>query len=1073
MLCGRIATPPLNRHLSIAQGQVSRKRVVGCRKIVGVIQAMQDGRFIIIRGARQHNLKNIDLMLPKEKLIVITGISGSGKSSLAFDTLYAEGQRRYVESLSAYARQFLGRLDKPDVDFIEGLSPAISIDQKAMHHNPRSTVATVTEIYDYLRLLFARIGTPHCHKCGRPIVRQTPEQIVDQILNFPEGTRLHILAPIVRGRKGTYGHLFEEIRRQGFVRVRVDGQVMTVDEALQLKLDRYKQHWIDIVVDRIVVKPEVRSRLHDSVETALKAGQGIVVVQLVDGTGDEGRGTEKLTTKTSSRVPRPASQNGELVFSEHFACPECGINIPELQPRNFSFNSPYGACPECDGLGTKAEFDPDLIIPNKNLSIADGAIAPWKLYTSNYKKEILKAVAEAYGFSIHTPIKDLTKEQLRVLLYGTDRPVRVSYVNRYGRYRTITTFFEGIIPILQEDYQNGDDEWREELRKFMALRPCPACKGTRLKPESLAVTVRAAMQPKTPLPFPADDPQEWDDGRRTRNEETSETASRAPRPSSRELVWRWNIAQVCQLSVKEALRWLDALRLTEKERTIAHQILKEIRNRLQFLVDVGLDYLTLDREASTLAGGEAQRIRLATQVGSGLTGVLYILDEPSIGLHPRDNKRLIETLKKLRDMGNTVIVVEHDEETIRSADFIVDLGPGAGEHGGHVVATGTVEDIERCEQSITGQYLSGKRKIPVPEMRRKPKGRWLFVKGARQHNLKNITVRFPLGLFICVTGVSGSGKSSLVVDILYKALARRLHGAMELPGDHDEIFIWDEGRGTRDEVTKWIDKVIDIDQSPIGRTPRSNPATYTGVFTYIRELFASTREAKARGYKPGRFSFNVKGGRCEACQGDGYIKVEMHFLPDVFVPCEVCKGKRYNRETLEVTYRGKNIADVLDMSVDEALEFFEHVPPIKRILQTLHDVGLGYIKLGQPATTLSGGEAQRVKLASELCRRATGRTLYILDEPTVGLHFYDVERLLNVLHRLVDMGNTVIVIEHNLEVIKTADWVIDLGPEGGEQGGEVIAEGPPELIAEVPHSYTGQFLKEVLRRAKEPEPLLG
>ena len=1073
MLCGRIATPPLNRHLSIAQGQVSRKRVVGCRKIVGVIQAMQDGRFIIIRGARQHNLKNIDLMLPKEKLIVITGISGSGKSSLAFDTLYAEGQRRYVESLSAYARQFLGRLDKPDVDFIEGLSPAISIDQKAMHHNPRSTVATVTEIYDYLRLLFARIGTPHCHKCGRPIVRQTPEQIVDQILNFPEGTRLHILAPIVRGRKGTYGHLFEEIRRQGFVRVRVDGQVMTVDEALQLKLDRYKQHWIDIVVDRIVVKPEVRSRLHDSVETALKAGQGIVVVQLVDGTGDAGRGTEKLTTKTSSRVPRPASQNGELVFSEHFACPECGINIPELQPRNFSFNSPYGACPECDGLGTKAEFDPDLIIPNKNLSIADGAIAPWKLYTSNYKKEILKAVAEAYGFSIHTPIKDLTKEQLRVLLYGTDRPVRVSYVNRYGRYRTITTFFEGIIPILQEDYQNGDDEWREELRKFMALRPCPACKGTRLKPESLAVTVRAAMQPKTPLPFPADDPQEWDDGRRTRNEETSETASRAPRPSSRELVWRWNIAQVCQLSVKEALRWLDALRLTEKERTIAHQILKEIRNRLQFLVDVGLDYLTLDREASTLAGGEAQRIRLATQVGSGLTGVLYILDEPSIGLHPRDNKRLIETLKKLRDMGNTVIVVEHDEETIRSADFIVDLGPGAGEHGGHVVATGTVEDIERCEQSITGQYLSGKRKIPVPEMRRKPKGRWLFVKGARQHNLKNITVRFPLGLFICVTGVSGSGKSSLVVDILYKALARRLHGAMELPGDHDEIFIWDEGRGTQDEVTKWIDKVIDIDQSPIGRTPRSNPATYTGVFTYIRELFASTREAKARGYKPGRFSFNVKGGRCEACQGDGYIKVEMHFLPDVFVPCEVCKGKRYNRETLEVTYRGKNIADVLDMSVDEALEFFKHVPPIKRILQTLHDVGLGYIKLGQPATTLSGGEAQRVKLASELCRRATGRTLYILDEPTVGLHFYDVERLLNVLHRLVDMGNTVIVIEHNLEVIKTADWVIDLGPEGGEQGGEVIAEGPPELIAEVPHSYTGQFLKEVLRRAKEPEPLLG
>lgn len=1014
-------------------------------KILSVIVFMGEERFIVIRGARQHNLKNIDLVLPKEKFIVITGISGSGKSSLAFDTLYAEGQRRYVESLSAYARQFLGRLDKPDVDFIEGLSPAISIDQKAMHHNPRSTVATVTEIYDYLRLLFARIGTPHCPKCGRPIVRQTPEQIVDQILSLHEGTRLHVLAPVVRGRKGTYGHLFEEIRRQGFVRVRVDGQVMTVDEALNLQLNRYKQHWIDIVVDRIVVKPDIRSRLHESVETALKAGQGIVVVQLVDGAGDSGTTTGKPgNRRTGLKTVAPNAANGDLVFSENFACPECNINIPELQPRNFSFNSPYGACPECDGLGTKAEFDPDLIIPNKNLSIADGAIVPWKLYTSNYKREILKAVAEAYGFSVHTPIKDLTKEQLNALLYGTDRPVRVSYVNRYGRYRTLTTYFEGVIPILQEDYREADDEFREELRKFMALRPCPGCKGTRLKPESLAVTVRSTMQPKSPLPFPAEEPQEW----------------------NRETVWRWNIAQVCQLSVREALMWLDTLRLTEKERTIAHQILKEIRNRSQFLVDVGLDYLTLDREASTLAGGEAQRIRLATQVGSGLTGVLYILDEPSIGLHPRDNKRLIDTLKKLRDMGNTVIVVEHDEETIRSADFVVDLGPGAGEHGGYVVATGTVEDIERCERSITGQYLSGKRKIPIPQVRRAPKGLWLVVKGAREHNLKNITVRFPLGLFICVTGVSGSGKSSLIVDILYKALARRLHGAMELPGDYDEIFVWDEKREAKDEVTKWIDKVINVDQSPIGRTPRSNPATYTGVFTYIRELFASTREAKARGYKPGRFSFNVKGGRCEACQGDGYIKVEMHFLPDVFVPCEVCKGKRYNRETLEVTYRGKNIADVLEMSVDEALEFFESVPPIKRILQTLHDVGLGYIKLGQPATTLSGGEAQRVKLASELCRRATGRTLYILDEPTVGLHFYDVERLLNVLHRLVDMGNTVIVIEHNLEVIKTADWIIDLGPEGGEQGGEIVAEGSPELVADVKQSYTGQFLREVLGKAK-------
>ncbi|MFA0753934.1 MAG: hypothetical protein IMHGJWDQ_001715 [Candidatus Fervidibacter sp.] len=1002
---------------------------------------MSGDRYIVIKRARQHNLKNIDLVLPKEKLIVITGISGSGKSSLAFDTLYAEGQRRYVESLSAYARQFLGRLEKPDVDFIEGLSPAISIDQKAMHHNPRSTVATVTEVYDYLRLLFARVGTPHCHKCGRPIVRQTPEQIVDQILSLPEGTRIHVLAPVVRGRKGTYKNLFEEIRRQGFVRVRVDGQVMTVDEALQLQLDRYKQHWIDIMVDRIVVKPEVRSRLHDSIETALKAGQGIIIVQLSDGTGDGGRKVGE-SKKASPKSPGPGAPNGELIFSEHFACPECGINIPELQPRNFSFNSPYGACPECDGLGTKAEFDPDLVIPNKNLSIADGAIAPWKLYTSNYKREILKAVADAYGFSIHTPIKDLTKEQLNALLYGTDRPVRVSYVNRYGRYRTIMTYFEGIIPVLQQDYQEGDDEFREELRQFMALRPCPACKGARLKPESLAVTVRAAMPPKSPLPFPAEEPQEW----------------------GSETVWRWNIAQVCQLSVREGLMWLDALRLTEKEQVIAQQILKEIRNRLQFLVDVGLDYLTLDREASTLAGGEAQRIRLATQVGSGLTGVLYILDEPSIGLHPRDNKRLIETLKKLRDMGNTVIVVEHDEETIRSADFIVDLGPGAGEHGGYVVVTGTVEEVERCEQSITGQYLSGKRKIPVPKVRRQRKGRWLVVTGAREHNLKNITVRFPLGLFLCVTGVSGSGKSSLVVDILYKALARRLHGAMEMPGDHDEIFVWDETRNAKDEVTKWVDKVINIDQSPIGRTPRSNPATYTGVFTYIRQLFASTREAKARGYKQGRFSFNVKGGRCEACQGEGYIKVEMHFLPDVYVPCEVCKGTRYNRETLEVTYRGKNIADVLNMTVDEALSFFEHIPPIQRILQTLHDVGLGYIKLGQPATTLSGGEAQRVKLASELCRRATGRTLYILDEPTVGLHFYDVERLLNVLHRLVDMGNTVIVIEHNMEVIKTADWVIDLGPEGGERGGEIVAEGPPELIAETPQSYTGQFLREVLSR---------
>jgi len=939
-------------------------------------------RYITIKGARQHNLKNISLKLPREKLICITGISGSGKSSLAFDTIYAEGERRYVESLSAYARQFLERMDKPDVDFIDGLSPAISIDQGIASHNPRSTVATVTEIYDYLRLLYARVGIPHCPNCGRQISRQSVDQIVDQVLSLPNGTRVYILAPLVRGRKGEYRHLFDEIRRQGFVRVRVDGVIRDVNE--EIELDRYKLHWIEVVVDRLVISDEVRGRLSDSIEMALKAGQGYVIVHRLneDGTGDD------------------------LMFTEHFACPDCGVSIGELQPRNFSFNSPYGACPHCDGLGSIAEFDPELVIPDTRLSIAEGAIVPWRSYTSNYKREILKAVARAYGFSIHTPIKDLTEEQLNVILYGTDKPVQVTYVNRYGRLRTITTYFEGVINSLQRDYDEGDDEWREQLRRFMRERPCPKCNGARLRPESLAVKING-----------------------------------------------WNIAEVCRLTVKDALSFFENLKLPERQQVIAQEILKEIRNRLRFLVDVGLDYLTLDRCASTLAGGEAQRIRLATQIGSGLAGVLYVLDEPSIGLHPRDNRRLIETLKRLRDMGNTVIVVEHDEDMIRSADFIVDLGPGAGEHGGYVVATGTVEDIINCKESITGKYLSGELQIPIPERRRQPTDKWLIVKGAREHNLKNIDVRIPLGLFVCVTGVSGSGKSTLMIDIVYNRLAYLLHRAITRWGDHDEIL-----------GIEHIDKVINIDQSPIGRTPRSNPATYTGVFTYIRELFAQTREARARGYKAGRFSFNVKGGRCEACQGSGVIKIEMHFLPDVYVTCDVCKGKRYNRETLEVTYKGKNIADVLDMTVDEALSFFENIPQIRHILQTLSDVGLGYIKLGQPATTLSGGEAQRVKLAEELARKSTGKTLYILDEPTVGLHFADVHKLLNVLHRLVDAGNTVVVIEHNLEIIKTADWIIDLGPEGGDAGGYIVAEGPPEVVAQVEHSYTGQFLKRILQK---------
>ncbi len=917
-------------------------------------------------------------------MVVITGVSGSGKSSLAFDTLYAEGQRRYIESLSAYARQFLNPMDKPDVDFIEGLSPAISIDQKSAPRNPRSTVGTITEIYDYLRLLFARIGIPHCPKCGKVVSRQTTQQIVERILEFPEGKRIHVLAPLVRGRKGEYRKLIEEVRRQGFARVRVDGVVYRVEEAEKLQLDRYKQHNIEIVVDRIAIREGIRSRLADSIETASRVGKGIVIIEDAD-TGEE------------------------HIFSEHFSCPDCGIDLPEMEPRIFSFNSPYGACPTCDGLGVVMEFDPDLVIPDKNLSIAEGAIVPWKGRRSNFKRQILKAVAEHYGFSIHTPIKKLTKRQLNAILYGTDEPVYVTYRTRHGRIRSYYCYFEGVINSLRDEYENAESDYiREELQKFMAAHPCPDCKGARLKPESLAVTVGGK-----------------------------------------------NIYEVTQMTVRQCLEFFEDLerKLTERERIIARQILKEIKHRLQFLIDVGLDYLTLDRRGPTLAGGEAQRIRLATQIGSGLTGVLYILDEPTIGLHARDTVRLVKTLHRLRDLGNTIIVVEHDETTIRSADWIIDLGPGAGEKGGRVVVAGTVEDVEKCPESITGQYLSGKREIPVPERRRKPSDKWLIIKGARQYNLKNIDVRIPLGLFVCVTGVSGSGKSTLVDEILYRRLAHKLHGVRTTWGEHDDIL-----------GTEHIDKVINIDQSPIGRTPRSNPATYTGVFTHIRQLFAQLPEARARGYKPGRFSFNVRGGRCEACQGEGLVKVEMHWLPDVYVPCEVCKGKRFNEETLQVKYKGKSIADVLDMTVDEALELFAHIPPIKRILQTLHDVGLGYIKLGQPATTLSGGEAQRVKLAAELCRKSTGRTLYILDEPTVGLHFEDVKHLLNVLHRLVDQGNTVIVIEHQLDVIKTADWIIDLGPEGGERGGYIVAEGPPEEVAKNPNSYTGRFLRKYLNR---------
>jgi excinuclease ABC subunit A len=942
---------------------------------------------IVVRGAREHNLRNISLELPRDKLIVLTGLSGSGKSSLAFDTIYAEGQRRYVESLSSYARQFLGQMDKPDVDFIEGLSPAISIDQKTASRNPRSTVGTITEVWDYLRLLYARIGVPHCPLCGSVVSRQTPQQIVDRILQLPEGTRFQVLAPIVRGRKGEYEGLLQDLAGQGFSRARIDGEIVELaDLAVDHRLERYEQHTIEVVVDRLVKRDGIERRLTDSLETALRLAEGVAEVQLVP---REGEAEEEV-----------------LTFSQHLACPNDGWSMDELAPRNFSFNSPYGACTHCDGLGTRFEVDPELVVPNPDLSILQGAIAPLASGRTQYFERLLDAVTEMVGAKGNTPWKKLTKAQQKAFLYGTGtKKVHVSYKNRYGRQRSYTTAYEGVVPYLERRHSDAESEWtREQIESYMREVPCPECGGARLKPESLGVTV---------------------DGR--------------------------NIHQLSSLSIRDSAAALRGLQLSERDRMIAERVVKEVNARLGFLLDVGLGYLSLDRSAGTLAGGEAQRIRLASQIGSALVGVLYVLDEPSIGLHQRDNRRLIDTLVRLRDLGNTVLVVEHDEETIRVADHVVDVGPGAGEHGGEVVHSGTVAGLLKNRKSITGQYLSGKKQIPVPEMRRKPGDGWITVKGAREHNLKDLDVEFPLGVFTAVTGVSGSGKSTLVNDILLHALMQRIYHSKVAPGRHKSIEGLDQ-----------LDKVIAIDQSPIGRTPRSNPATYTGMFDHIRKLFTQTQEAKVRGYQPGRFSFNVKGGRCEACAGDGTIKIEMHFLPDVYVPCEVCKGARYNRDTLDVLFKGKNIAEVLDMPCEEALEFFGNQPAIARHLQTIVDVGLGYVRLGQPAPTLSGGEAQRVKLASELAKRSTGHTIYILDEPTTGLHFEDIRRLLTVLSRLVDQGNTVLVIEHNLDVIKTADWIIDLGPEGGDGGGTVVVEGPPELVAKTEGSHTGEFLAQLL-----------
>ena len=945
-------------------------------------QEKDSRQYIKIRGANEHNLKNVDVDIPRDKLVVLTGLSGSGKSSLAFDTIYAEGQRRYMESLSSYARQFLGQMEKPDVESIEGLSPAISIDQKSTNRNPRSTVGTVTEIYDYFRLLYARAGIPHCPKCGREIKKQTVDQMVEQVMAFPERTKIQLLAPVVRGRKGTHVKLLERARKSGYVRVRIDDNMYELSE--EIKLDKNIKHNIEIVVDRLVVKEGIEQRLTDSIENVLNLAEGLMTVDVIGGE--------------------------PVQFSESFSCPDCGINIEEIEPRSFSFNNPFGACPECFGLGYKMEFDEDLMIPDKRLSISEGAITVmgWQSCTDkkSFTYAILDALSKEYGFSLDTPFEDYPKEVHDVLIHGTNgKEVKVYYKGQRGE-GVYDVAFEGLIRNVERRYRETSSEtMKAEYEEFMNITPCSACKGQRLKPGALAVTVGDK-----------------------------------------------NISELTGMSIEKLQTFLKELKLSNQQLLIGGQILKEINSRIQFLMDVGLNYLTLGRSTGTLSGGEAQRIRLATQIGSGLVGVAYILDEPSIGLHQRDNDKLLGTLKHLRDLGNSVIVVEHDEDTMRESDFIVDIGPGAGEHGGEVVATGNAEEIMQNENSVTGAYLSGRIRIPVPEVRRKPTG-WLKVLGAQENNLKNIDVKFPLGVMTCVTGVSGSGKSSLVNQILYKRLARDLNRARTIPGRHKGI-----------EGLEQLDKVINIDQSPIGRTPRSNPATYTGVFDLIRDLFAATPDAKARGYKKGRFSFNVKGGRCEACSGDGIIKIEMHFLPDVYVPCEVCKGRRYNRETLEVKYKGKNIYDVLDMTVEEAMHFFENVPSIRRKMETLYDVGLSYIRLGQPSTTLSGGEAQRIKLATELSKRSTGKTIYILDEPTTGLHFADVHKLTEILHRLTEDGNTVIVIEHNLDVIKTADYIIDIGPEGGDKGGTVIAEGTPEEVAESPVSYTGKYIKPMLER---------
>ncbi|MCR8644994.1 excinuclease ABC subunit UvrA [Paenibacillus sp. N1-5-1-14] len=939
---------------------------------------------IVVKGARAHNLKNVDVTIPRDKFVVLTGLSGSGKSSLAFDTIYAEGQRRYVESLSAYARQFLGQMDKPDVDSIDGLSPAISIDQKTTSRNPRSTVGTVTEIYDYLRLLFARIGRPHCPTHGIEITSQSVEQMVDRIMDYPEKTRMQILAPLISGRKGEHTKLFADIQKQGFVRVRVNGDIMDISE--KIELEKNKKHTIEVVVDRIVVKPDGASRIADSLETALKLSGGQVLVDVID--------------------------KEELMFSQNLACPVCGFSIEELAPRMFSFNSPFGACGECDGLGQQLIVDPDLLISDYSKTIADGAFEAWAGATSNYYPQFIASVCAHYGIDKDIPVSEISEEQMKILLYGTGgEKVRFRYENDMGASKEALVPFEGIIRNLERRHRESYSEaMREHIQSnYMSSKSCPKCKGQRLKPETLAVTINGS-----------------------------------------------NIAHATSLSIGDAQAWFDELDLTEKEATIANLILKEIRARLGFLVNVGLDYLTLHRAAGTLSGGEAQRIRLATQIGSSLMGVLYILDEPSIGLHQRDNDRLIKTLEHMRDLGNTLIVVEHDEDTMMAADYIIDIGPGAGIHGGHIVAQGTPSEIMENPNSLTGLYLSGRRFIPVPLERRKPNGKWIEIKGAKENNLRNVSMKVPLGVFTCVTGVSGSGKSTLINEILYKTLAHELNGAKTRPGQYKEIL-----------GLEHVDKVIDIDQSPIGRTPRSNPATYTGVFDDIRDVFAATNESKIRGYKKGRFSFNVKGGRCESCRGDGIIKIEMHFLPDVYVPCEVCKGKRYNRETIEVKYKGKSISDILDMTIEDSCEFFKNIPKIHRKVTTLLDVGLGYMKLGQPATTLSGGEAQRVKLAAELYRRSTGKTIYILDEPTTGLHIDDIDRLLIVLHRLVENGDSVLVIEHNLDVIKTADYIIDLGPEGGTRGGMIVASGTPEDVIRVEASYTGKYLGPVLDRDRQ------